>query len=561
MRFLYQIGQLRPNFITRYFQIYHNSALIKQAVKKYLLTIYSMVVNKKLFIGKPEHGLSSFLWYCRQSPAVPACILVSVLIKGTASFCRIRDKGAKNKDFGFLDYLREWMFTRGPFDSAQGDGLGERVVQVNSSAFNNFGLTMMMLLLTVVIIGSSKPSIAQALKIGETLPTLKLTQVINHPEQSIILPQKGKSLLLIFWNAGCKTTRAQVASIGKLQSQFSPMLDIITLAIEPEAQVKKYILADTLMRNFSLPVVVGDTLLSKYLPHSLHPHIAWIDAERRLQQLTGPDYVTANNIQRFLNGEILAWPHKIDRPDFKIGRSSMLNEPKGAYSMVSPYLPGVSPGFKVWTDSLRGTVHTQVINFSAFKIYLMAFGRFLGIPPNQVIWGVKDRNNYQYHKNLGYEDEWKRKNVYCYESVLPIDTPPLTRVEKIRDDLNLALGLEVRMEERLTEVYVLKKRGDLKPSAGGMAANNFEQATPYKSMKNAGLGALLHELNYAEGNLPVLDETGFDGRMDMELYIPSFTNIPAIAKALAPYQLTLTKVKRPVSFLVFQERNPKPTKL
>lgn len=428
--------------------------------------------------------------------------------------------------------------------------------------FRHLPISGLLSLIMVVVTIHGGHGQVKALQIGDKVPNLMLAHIINSNTNQIALSDLyRKPLLLIFWNSGCRETRAQMAAINNWESQFKGKVAFISLALENEQLVKKYLDTPPLKEQFKLPTVIGDTQLSQLFPHHIHPHVVWLAKGGIVKSITAIDYLTAENVSAFAKGKSLDLPQKADRMDFKIGVNSLLKEEnnrKTYYSVVKPYIPGINPAFKVWIDSSTHSIHTQVVNFLAYKIYLMAFGKFLGIPPNQVIWDVATQDKYVYQETWRYMEEWKQQSYYSYESVWPMDIPVTERLERIRTDLNAALGLNVRMETRDTTVLRLVSTGAITQSKGGKALNVMEPEKPVKVLQNAGLGVLLYEMNQQSKNPPVIDETGFKGTVDMELPFDSFTNILQINKALESYHLQFEAVKRPILFLVFQEKNFKP---
>ncbi|KHJ37917.1 thiol-disulfide oxidoreductase [Pedobacter glucosidilyticus] len=417
--------------------------------------------------------------------------------------------------------------------------------------FRRYNLIKLLVLLLVVVVYSKKAKAQQALTKGSTLPQQEIT-LLSNPASSISFPEKKKPSLLVFWNASCKTTQKQMQLLDSLQEQFSGQLHILTVTAEEGEIAKQWLQKSQIKLN--LPIAAAHNNLKQYFPHQLHPHVVWLNQEGQFQATSAIDYVTATHLKTFITGKMPLIPQKEDRIDFKPGKSTLLKEKLKSYSMVAPHLPGVEPAFKVWKDS--NTIYTQVINFSSYTLYLMAINKFLGYPANQIIWEVADRKHYQFPKEKINQDSWKRAHSYCYESAMPLHLPASARLDKMRQDLNTALNVYVRLELRKTKVWRLHALGAIQASAGGKAYNNFEQDTALKQMRNAGLEALLYELNQREENLPFIDETAFSGKLDLDLYLPKgFIDSQALIIALKKYHIGMEQVEREIPFLVFTEPN------
>ncbi|WP_304067807.1 redoxin domain-containing protein [Pedobacter glucosidilyticus] len=415
--------------------------------------------------------------------------------------------------------------------------------------FRRYNTIKLLVFLLVVVVFSKKAKAQQALEIGSVLPQQELV-LLSNSAISLKFPDLTKPSLLIFWNASCKTTQKQMQRLDSLVKPFSEQLHIITLTAEEGEAAKQWLQKSQL--QLSLPVVAAQAQLKQYFPHQLHPHVVWFNAQGQFVATSAIDELTTAHLQTFITGKMPAIIQKQDRIDFKIGKSTLLKEPSKTYSIVTPYIPGVEPAFKVWKDS--STIYTQVINFSSYTLYLMAINKFLGYPANQIIWEVADKSHYQFPKEKALEERWKRAYSYCYESAMPLHQPASARLDKMRQDLNTALHLNVRLESRHTQVWRLYPLGLIKAAAGGKAYNNFEEDTPLKQMRNVRLEALLYELNQREENLPFIDETAFSGKLDLDLYLPKgFTDSQALKQALEKYHIGMELVEREVPFLVFTE--------
>ncbi|MFC5283232.1 hypothetical protein [Pedobacter alpinus] len=676
MRFLYPVGQLCPNFHKRYFQIYHNSALIIVAVKNYFLTLKRIVnikdplssdsggtacpvVNyhgvgyrtnrlkveslrlkavvqlskKQLTWGLPQPALhkadalgfamtvggEAVILNCSNSvkSSIPksnkhsltenSALFYAVVMhklkhwlcsrKRSGGFFWLLFSATGKKLLAFPPAMRrgdyslqnnyqneenrkpsQQQLTRRPFDSAQGDAIGGMGVPLKKLQYNrkhkhqllrpSIVMSLLMMVVVVVIGGKRTKAQTKPLQIGDTIPEAVWNMplsVLNQADGKTTLRLKdnrAKTLLLVFCNTGCKITRHQLLGIDSLQQVFAEKLQVVCIAQEEKTVALNFLQQDSLMGNFKLPLVKSHPLLSAYFPHQINPHVIWIKGGK-LKGRSAAEYVTAKNLRTLLNEDRLAVPLKIDRDDFKLGKNSVLDEERSStfYSVLRPYLAGVTPSFKVWIDSTQESIHTQIINYPAYRIYLMALNKFLGMPANQMLWEVANRADFQYQEDTGFADSWNRKHSYCYESVLPLATPVAARLDKICKDLDLALGLHGRLALRDTLVWRLVKTGTLPVSKGGKAINTLHNSkTAEKTLRNAGLKTLVYEMNKYEENPPVIDGTGFKGKVDMDLYIPSFTDFYALQAELASHHLKLEQVRLPVTFFILTENKLKPTK-
>jgi uncharacterized protein (TIGR03435 family) len=183
--------------------------------------------------------------------------------------------------------------------------------------------------------------------------------------------------------------------------------------------------------------------------------------------------------------------------------------------------------------------------------------------PNQVVWEVADRSGYTYDSKAvsGYEQDWIRKHGICFESVHP-DTGQTDKdvYKSVIADMNHLLGLNVRWERRREKVLVLVRATDedrlkskvhiIQTDAHGEDPRETVKGSSYR-FRDWSLSNLSYRLNQQESNPYVFDETHYKGHVDMDLDIPSWTDIPAIRKALRAYGLDLKEEERPVDKFVF----------
>lgn len=393
------------------------------------------------------------------------------------------------------------------------------------------------------------------LRVGDQVPDITIAHILNYKDGTASLSAfRGKLVILDFWDIWCATCIEALPRLDSLQQAFGDSIRILPVTRQPEMTTRKFLAHNHYLRGLKITTATQDTLLGKLFPHTQLPHDVWIDPEGRVCAITDAQYINASNIRAVLHGAKPGWTVKSDKIGFDAGKP--LLSPPGQhilYSALGPDMPGLPPVFGVQEDTLRHTVRTYVVNFPILKMYMMAWGRLLYFPPNRILLETGDTSRFIYRPRDGYRADWNRRNSYVYESVLPASTPDSLRLLTMRRDLDRYLSLHGRMEKRRLPCYVLSLRGAdtaLFRSKGGKALNTLNAAGGIKELRNAKLSNILWQMNRQPGSIPVVDETHYSGTADMTLKVSSFSDIPAVQAALAPYGLQLKKEERELQVFV-----------
>lgn len=210
---------------------------------------------------------------------------------------------------------------------------------------------------------------------------------------------------------------------------------------------------------------------------------------------------------------------------------------EGVPSTIGPF------GFKGnWENDLTaGTSRYYCVNRSIEEILTQGLK-----PQSKVILEVKNPKMYRYDSDHGPELELMRKYARCVELTVPIGVfgnfSPTQRL------LEYAFGVETFTEDRLVQVYVLKRSSD-KDKIKSMGAGQYLDLERGK-FTNASLGWITEAVKQY---YIVIDETGYKSTVDLDLQISNWRDIPAVQRALARYDLNLTTEKRMQGMFVIRE--------
>lgn len=419
------------------------------------------------------------------------------------------------------------------------------------------------------------------LKIGDSLPDFIISKILNTANGSLSTRQNtasfnDKLLIVDFWATSCSGCVAALPKMAALQKQFGGKVKILPVTYEPASLVSDFWKKNKHTKNLTLATAVEDKAFKAYFPHEAIPHEVWV-YKGKVIGITDPDYVDTYNIGQVLSGKVPGWPVKNDYyvydaanfPLFTPDEKQVDVNAVYTYAGISDYkekdgasAAGVFGNVGIVRDSVRKTIRTWFVNQAIFTSYIINWIAVVGIKnlikpsssldPNQIIWKVNDPEKYMYQSSLtpdfktGYRGDWMRKNAICFESVKRDTGQTNKDISKgIIADLDRLLGLKVGWEKRKEMVLVLV-------SSGKKAAVSPKPDQTKRSAVNSA-AELVYELNRVAQNPYVFNE--IKGEIKLDLNAPSWTDIPAVRKALLPYGLELKEEERWVDKFVFSERD------
>jgi thiol-disulfide isomerase/thioredoxin len=405
------------------------------------------------------------------------------------------------------------------------------------------------------------------LKPGDTLPTLTLRGVINHPKGFLSLEQyRGRWLILDFWATWCAPCIGMFPKADSLERLFEGKLAFLPVTYQGAEEVQKAFAKRKLLQGLKPAIITGDNTLRYLFPHQQLPHYVWVDPQGVVRAITGLDEVNAAHIRAVLEERDAASTlrqkedHAVDfgRYDKLVSLHPMLSEEGLRFSSVlTGYLEGL-PGFYAYeppTDEQGGRI--ILANHSLLGIYRQAYSTgttYYG--ENRVVFEVADRNELeQFEREGDYEDWLRRGRGYCYElQVAPeFAGQEWTLLQQDLDRLFPQYSARVEARKHPVLALVRKGQGEAFRSRGGdpmLQLNHYEAR-----VQNASFSALLTRFNtmYLQGTpAPLVNLTGWEGGVDMVL-AGDMTDLAAVRKALQRYGLDLVEKRAKVEVLVIRD--------
>lgn len=428
------------------------------------------------------------------------------------------------------------------------------------------------------MLSAVKAQLPTPVPVGETVPDLVFKNISNYTSASARLSDfKGKLVILDFWSTGCPSCIAAFPKMEKLQKTFGERIQIILVNThETEAKIReREALTKRKIVFPDLPSVTGDSLLRYYFPYITVPHHVWIDATGKVLSITHGYNATVEHIQAALDGNALHMAVKVDprNTDWEnnglVASFGGLSEKMQVYSAFMRHTPEIRGGIGLRKDSATAKVNRRYfINYPVLALYQYVFGlKYAGQKgplgesifrdKNRFVVEAKDTAVFQQPADRNLWDAWNEKYLFCYELKVAselADAMPALMEEDINRYFGALFKVNGSVEKRKTKCWVLTTLKDtsLMVSKGERGATIINDAM-YKVI-NSSFVYFSRVLNgrLQDTGLPVVDETGIKGNVDMQLNC-NLTDIPKLKKELARYGIIMKKEERALDILVLRD--------
>lgn len=405
------------------------------------------------------------------------------------------------------------------------------------------------------------------LSVGDKLPDIEIRHIINYSKSAARVSDfMGKPLILDFWAPWCSPCVAAFAKLDSFQKKFEGKLRILPVTTESKEFSARLIAGLKKARNINLTTsVVEDTTLSRLFFHRLLPHYVWIEGNGIVKAITGPEEVSEENIALFIEGKPLSVrvkhdglePFVRDKPSFG-GDQVAFNNELIFHSVLTRFIQGYPTASSQRKNWIRCTSH------SISLLYKIAFGEFglQFMSDNRVI--LEGFNSTMDSLEIGmYTDrtfnQWQdmiHDHLYNYELVVPDSSFNKTEQYAImQQDLNRIFGLrgiQARKEKKTVKVLALVRTSAEDKLKTANAATVDEHSDFYLKISNRPLYVFVEKLQAffsKDGSLPVTNETGYKGRIDIELNC-DMTDMNAVNKELGKYDLQLKEKQEEIEMLI-----------
>ncbi|SEN04938.1 Thiol-disulfide isomerase or thioredoxin [Mucilaginibacter gossypiicola] len=350
----------------------------------------------------------------------------------------------------------------------------------------------------------------QGLKIGDQVPDVLISKLINYPTKSAKLSDfKGKLLILDFWATSCGACISSMPRLDSLQQQFKDRIVILPVTYEKAEKILAFQQSNKFLRGLKFPSVVEDTVLQKIFPHRMLPHDVWVDEQGKVIAFTEAWQITAETISKQLNGTKMTGVMKVDAMDYNSRTPLLVNHNGGNdsvfryRSIITGYLKGLPSESSLKKDTLHQFIRIKSTNGNPRRLYTLAFKELQFLEKDQIINRAAD--------HLAFDptavDSNMTSHFYCYELDLPGTSVLLAR-ESIHQDLDRFFQVRTTMVEKDTMALILSPLSAINPVEE--PATDIQISLDIKTTKIANLSpaAFIEWLKGSNSQLLLIDDSG-----------------------------------------------------
>ncbi|UYQ94408.1 redoxin family protein [Chitinophaga horti] len=419
------------------------------------------------------------------------------------------------------------------------------------------------------------------LKLGDIVPDLVLNHRLTDKTVEKLSQTRGKILLIDFWATWCSPCIDAMPKMIKLVEVHSNDLDVIMVTNQSPEVVEAFRKRRPDLDFSKVQLVAGDSVLNRWFPSHGIPHVAWIGRDGKLLATTGSDQVMSPFVEDAIAGRRLTlkqtryradynvhFPLPIDTGDVKV-RSTLL---KGFYGRPSTgYSFPISLAFDLYTPVQR----IAAINFPVVPLFIIAANGWRVVPTN-LNWAVLEMKN-----KASYVDEMKagadmktggqvalstslveryENRIFGYELVLPEQVSQEVGYGYMLQDLNRAFNVYGVVEKRSVPAFVIKVIKPEKIKKGQGEGNqpeflNAKKAGNFGTIRNVKMDYLVAFLNRFNTEKPLVDQTGINQALSIELEISTDRfSIAELKKALELQGMTIEEKEAVIPIVVIRDK-------
>lgn len=427
----------------------------------------------------------------------------------------------------------------------------------------------------IVLLLFTEISGAQALKRGDVVPDVEVTNVYNFSSDKLNLSQFKKKLIIFdFWSTSCWGCIKSFPKMDSLQRTFKDEIQIVLINKSSKDSTKRFFDLRNKLFKPNLPFITNDTLFQTLFPHQGEPYYVLLDSSLRIQHM--PDAITFASLRRYLKGEDIG----IHERKTRVYVTSPINEKIQSSVRYSSFLFNIVPEAQLTTPNYPGTVDITVPFASVALLYAIAFDELKGY--FQAAWNIRPGKVHlemaDTHKYIMPEDKeeliegWIKNYAYSYQLIVS-ENQEQNKFKIMREDLKRCFDLRATVEKRKVKCLTLIRTStrDKLKAKGGTPVDNFvlteyrsDQMDAIKTFANKEFHVFSERLSgIIDYNLkmPFRDATGFDKKKLVSFQMPTDVleslNLASYRSELKKYDLDLIEKEWLMDVLVLREKGIK----
>jgi thiol-disulfide isomerase/thioredoxin len=419
--------------------------------------------------------------------------------------------------------------------------------------------------------GAVKAQIAEIsnFRVGDTVPNLRLILHTGDSAKELTLMDiKKKLIILDFWGVHCSACIARMPELERLQQQFNQDVQILLVTKDAEKDVRALISRSKIIHNLQLPVITGDSILSKMFPSAALGLNVWIDSNLVVRQKTDEDSYSSAEVATFLSDDSVKLLQRRDYADFNWGVPLWL-EGNGReikrikyHSYIADHVYEDFPhGIAAVTkDSVSGKPFgIRAINIDLLDLITIAFGKYYQVDwvntPNRMILEIRDSSRYFAPPDKIKSLNWYIENSYCYDLAVPISKSDKL-FQFMQQDLERYFDLDIRIVRRSVNCIALVKKRSRNNTDNG-ASKLFLKSSVYNSINRHKMSKNIFIANYIQpyfSSLPIVDNSGSEEIVNVDTFAPP-GNYEDLIKQLHGIGFDLIETHENLNMLLIKENN------
>lgn len=380
--------------------------------------------------------------------------------------------------------------------------------------------------------------------IGDKIPKTLFFKAI-HAEGGLldITSSNEQITILDFFHTSCVTCIESIPKLMAVQKSLGNKVKIMMVTKQDKNTIEKFFKTNKFLadKNADIPMIVGDTLLSKWFRHESFPHVVFLK-DNVVRAITHSDFIKSKVILDLLEKDEIRVIRKNDYLLNEIKESAHNLENK-LYT-ITGYDDAKSPWNGIKFEKLNNDSLKATFNNTSFFIACIALKSIIKKPsflmlPERVEWNVPIKDKYQYPDDGTGSNVWLMENGICYERSFSQSLDSISIAKLVINDLEEYFRVRMMEKVKNKNCLVIKK----------IDATMVENDAVPIVHKLEGSSVLAFLLDYSGEFPPTIDEADYKGVIE----IGNFETLEELNYQLAGYGLHVERKSREYDIIEFRK--------